>query len=140
MKATIVQQPSLRLITSRSNHFPEGNQEAMQALESRLETLRKRRFYGLAYGSKAGITWFAGLAPEDDREECRFAELGFPIQEIDGGTFARMKMLDWTSKVDQIGPTFGVMISEFGIDPSRPQIEYYRSHTELHLLLPIGSA
>jgi hypothetical protein len=46
-------------------------------------------------------------------------------------------MLDWTSRTDQIGPSFGAMIRQHGIDRSRPQMEYYRSLTELHLLLPV---
>jgi hypothetical protein len=29
------------------------------------------------------------------------------------------------------------MMDQFDIDPSRPQMEYYRSLSELHLLLPV---
>ena len=57
--------------------------------------------------------------------------------DVRGGPCARVKLRDWSSKLDQIGPTFGAMIAEHGIDSSRPQIESYRSVTELHLLLTI---
>ena len=115
----------------------EGNSDAMSSIESHLKTLRGRKFYGLAYESEGGMDYYAGLVPDNEIEERKFTELGFPIMEIEGGTCARIKLFDWPSKIDQIGPTFGAMISEYGIDPSRPQMEFYRSHNELHLLLPV---
>ena len=83
------------------------------------------------------MDYYAGLVPDSEIEERRFAELGFPLTEIEGGRCARVKLLDWISKIDQIGPSIGAMIEQFGIDPSRPQMEYYRSMSELHLLLPV---
>jgi hypothetical protein len=137
MKATIIERPLLRLITSKSKSFPEGNREAMDAIESRLETLKGRKMYGLAYETARGMDYYAGLVPKGEAEERKFSELGFGILEIEVGACARVKLRDWSSRIDQIGPTFGAMIEEYGIDPSKPQIEYYRSQTELHLLLPL---
>lgn len=139
MNATIVEQPPLRLITAKSKSFPEGNSEAMAAIESRLETLKGRKMYGLVYESEDGMDYYAGLVPEGESEEKRFTELGYDILEVGGGSCARVKLLDWSSKIDQIGPTFGAMIGEYGIDTSRPQMEFYRSQKELHLLLPLPS-
>ncbi|WP_395738194.1 hypothetical protein [Prosthecobacter sp.] len=137
MTATIIQQPALRLITARSAKFPEGNRAAFRALEAHLKSLKGRKFYGLVYETETGLDYHAGLVPDNEIEERRFAALGFPITEIAAGPCARVKMLDWSSKTDQIGPSFGAMIQQHGIDPSRPQMEYYRSFTELHLLLPV---
>lgn len=140
MNATLITQPALRLITAKSAHFPEGNRDAFAALESHLKSLKGRKFYGLVYKTAEGMDYHAGLVPDNEIEERRFTALGFPITEIAGGSCARMKLLDWTSKTDQIGPSFGAMIGQFGIDPSRPQMEYYRSLSELHLLLPVPTA
>jgi len=137
MNATLIKQPKLRLITTKSAKFPEGNRDAFRAIECHLKTLKGRRFYGLVYESDEGMEYFAGLVPDNEIEERRFTGLGFPIVEIEGGVCARIKLLDWTSKTDQIGPAFGAMIGQFGIDTSRPQMEYYRSLSELHLLLPV---
>ncbi len=137
MNATIIQQPGLRLITCKSQSFPEGNRAAFNALETPLQTLKGRKFFGLVYGHETGMDYHAGLVPANEIEEHQFAELGYPVVSINGGPCARVKLLDWTSKTDQIGPTFGAMIKQFGIDPSRPQMEFYRSVQELHLLLPI---
>ena len=137
MNATIIKQPKLRLITVKSAKFPEGNRDAFRAIESHLKTLKGRRFYGLVYESDEGLEYFAGLVPDSEIEERRFTALGFPITEVAGGACARIKLLDWTSKTDQIGPCFGAMMDQFGIDTSRPQMEYYRSLSELNLLLPV---
>lgn len=137
MNVSIITQPKLRLITARSTKFPEGNPDAFRAIESHLKTLKRRKFYALVYETEDGMDYHAGLVPDSEIEERRFAELGFPITEIAGGVCARIKLQDWQSKTDQIGPSFGAMIAQFGIDTSRPQMEYYRSLSELHLLLPI---
>ena len=137
MKATIIDQPALRLISSKSKEFPEGNRAAFESIESHLRTLKGRKFYGLVFESKTGMDYHAGLVPRDEIEERKFSELGFPILEIKGGPCARIKLHDWESKIDQIGPTMGAMIAKYGIDSTRPQIEFYRSMTELHLLLPV---
>ena len=100
-------------------------------------TLKRRRFYGLSYDSDDGMDYYAGLVPVSEVEEQRFADLGFFVKEIEGGPCARVRLLDWSSKIDQLGPTFGAMIDEYGIDSTRPQMEFYRSMTELHLLLPV---
>ena len=121
----------------KSAKFPEGNRAAFGAIESHLKTLKGRRFYGLVFETDEGVEYLAGLVPDSELEERRFAKLGFPITEVEGGACARIKLLDWTSKIDQIGPSFGAMIDQFGIDISRPQMEYYRSLSELHLLLPV---
>ena len=139
MKASIVEQPALRLITAKSKCFREGNREAMRPIESRLDSLNGRRFYGLVYESTDRMEYFAGLVPHDVEEEQRFVQLGFTMMEVGGGVCARVKLLDWSSTIDQIGPTFGAMIREYGMDTSRPQMEFYRSMTELHLLLPMKS-
>ena len=139
MKTTIITQPKLRLITSRSLKFPEGNRAAFNSLEKQLKTLRGRKFYGLVFENDAGLDYYAGLVPDNEIEERRFATLGFPITVIEGGLCARVKLMDWSTKLDQIGPTIGTMIAQHGIDHSRPQMEYYRSFTELHLLVPIPS-
>ncbi len=138
MKTSIIEQAALRLITAKSKRFPEGNGAAFNALESELESLKGRRFYGLVYETEGQMEYYAGLVPNDEVEEDRFAKLGYPLMEIDAGQYARTKLMDWNDKLDRIGPIFGAMMAEHEIDPTRPQIEYYRSQNELQLLLPVN--
>jgi hypothetical protein len=137
MNSTTLTLDPFRLVTARSKSFPDGNKEAFLAIESPLDSLRGRKFYGLVYSRADALEYFAALVPASESEEERFVELGFPVREIEGGRWARVKMHGWTSKMDEIGPTFGTMIEKYGIDPARPQMEFYRSLDELHLLLPI---
>lgn len=139
MNSSIILQRPLRLIVCKSEVFPDGNKAAFSALESHLDTLQGRKFYGLVYETTEGMDYFAGLVPEEETEEAKFINLGFSIREVEGGPCARAKLFDWSDKTDQIGPTVGEMIKKHGIDSSRPQIEFYRSLSELHLLLPIPS-
>ncbi len=135
MQTTVIEQPALRLISAKAATFPEGTKDAFAAIESRLVTLRGRRMYGLVFSTQDGLEYHAGLVPESESEEQQF---GFPIIEIPAGLCVRTKLLDWSEHTDQIGPLIGQMIAQFGIDPSRPTIEYYRSQRELHLLVPIA--
>lgn len=139
MKATIIQRPPFRVITAKSEPFPEGNKAAFTALESPLETLRGRKFYGVVDSSEKGLDYFAGLVPVDPAEERRFADLGFECREIAGGMWARVKFFDWMGKTEEIGPMFGKLMASYDYDPGRPQLEFYRSDRELHLLLPVAS-
>ncbi len=137
MNATLLTLPELRLITALSESFPDGNRAAFEAIESRLDTLHGRKFYALVYASKDGMEYHAGLVPADETEEKQFEELGFTIKRVPKGSWARVKLMDWQSKTNEIGPTIGKMIGTYGIDPSRPQMEFYRSSTELHLFVPL---
>ena len=137
MKATIIQQAPLRLIAAKVKSFPDGVAVAFDELEARLETLRGRKFYGLVYSSGEGMKYYAALVPTDAEEERSFVESGHAILKVEGGPCVRVKLRDWESKKDQIGATFAAMIEEHGCDASRPQMEYYRSRSELHLLLPV---
>lgn len=134
MKTTILEYASLRLISAKAEKFPEGTKDAFATIESRLPTLQGRKMYGLVFNTPNGLEYYAGLVPESEHEEQQF---GFPIIEVPAGLCVRTKLFDWSEHIDQIGPLFGQMIAQFGIDPSRPTMEYYRSQRELHLLVPI---
>lgn len=85
MNASVIRQPKLRLITAKSASFPDGNRAALQSLESHLKSLKGRKFYGLVYETENGMEYFAGLVPDNEIEERRFAEMGFSITEVEGG-------------------------------------------------------
>lgn len=134
MQATIIEQPALRLITAKAATFPGDTSDAFQVLESTLPSLKGRKMYGLVYGGPNGLEYYAGLVPESVEEERAF---GLPIIEVPAGLCVRRKLENWTEHTDQIGVMFDEMIQEFGMDRSRPTIEFYRSVEEMHLLVPI---
>ncbi len=132
MKSQIIQQPPLRLITVKAKSFPEGIRAAWQEIESKRK-IKGRKAYGLIFEDE----YFAGLVSDGELEE---RVTGLPPIEVAGGPCARIKLEDWQKNIAQIGPLFAQMAAEHEVDPSRPAMEFYRSFTELHLLLPVKRA
>lgn len=109
---------------------PAGAQQAFDRLESRLKSLKGRRFYGTFHAGEYRAC--VALQPYD-----KPAELGLATGVIPGGKYIREKMLNWTHRIPEIGKTFILLSERYPADPTRPSIEYYRSQSELHLFLPL---
>ena len=135
-KATIVDLPDLRLMVVRADEFPSGIKAAWDKLESRLSSLKGRKFYGVSRDEGSQVAYFAGVVPTSDEE---ITALGFPTMTIKGGKYARAKLLDWSDHTEKIGQTFSELMRDFPMDPDGWALEYYRSQSELHLLIPIAS-
>ncbi|WP_157202638.1 GyrI-like domain-containing protein [Calidithermus chliarophilus] len=133
-KATLVELPDLHLMVSRADEFPNGIRPAWERLESKLASLKGRKFYGLTFTEGSQLVYYAGLEPVSAEE---VAALDFPTLMIKGGTYARTKLFDWPRHADKIGEIFGELMRDFPKDPTGPTIEYYRSQSELHLLIPV---
>jgi len=134
-KATLVDLPDFRLVVSRADEFPSGIKACWDKLESKLSSLKGRKFYGVALREGSELIYYAGLEPVSDAE---VASLGFPTMMIKGGKYARAKLFDYSNHTDRIGEIFGELIRDLGMDPHKPMIEYYRSQSELHLLVPLA--
>lgn len=113
-----------------------GPAEAMHRLESKLPSLKGRKFYGTFRRKPDGEEYFACVerTPSDDP-----ATMGLEVGTIPGGLYIRRKVFDWEQVIaDGRLPTiFEEMVAAYPVDGSRPDIEYYRSMTELHLLVPV---
>jgi len=117
-----------------SPNGPAGSGEAFHKLETRLTSLKGRKFYA-AYQYSTG-QYRACVAIENPDEP---EQLGFQKWSIPGGLYAQEKLTDWTDHADQIPDLFGKMSQQCQgrIDSSRPSIEFYKSQKELILLLPV---
>jgi hypothetical protein len=133
-KAATVDMPEVKLMVSRADEFPGGIKAAWDRLESKLPSLKGRRFYGLTVCEGSGLAYFAGVEIVSDQEA---PSLGFPTMMIKGGRYARAKLLDWSDHTDKIGEIFGELMRDFPMDPNGPSVEFYRSQSELHLLIPL---
>jgi hypothetical protein len=134
-KATIVDSPDLRLMVVRASEFPGGLKAAWDGLESRFSSLKGRKFYGVVRDEGSQVAYFAGVVPLGDEE---ITALGLPTMMIKGGKYARAKLLDWPNHTDEIGQIFSDLRRDFPMDPNGWELEYYRSQSELHLLLPLA--
>ncbi|MGA7923790.1 MAG: hypothetical protein WCA77_07430 [Thermoplasmata archaeon] len=113
-----------------------GPAGAMKLLESKLPSLKGRRFYGAFRLLNDGEEYFAcveRMAGDDP------TKMGLDVGVIPGGLYVRRKLNDWEKIIasGDLGKHFKELISKHKFDPSRPEIEYYRSMSELHLLLPV---
>jgi hypothetical protein len=133
-QASIVNQPDIELIVCRANEFPAGIKNSWERLESKLDSLKGRKFYGLTYFEGDHLVYYAGLQPLDEEE---VTALGFPTLTLKGGKYARVKLMDWNNHADEIGPILDELMETYKKDPGGPTVEFYRSQSELHLMIPI---
>ncbi len=134
-KASIVDQPDIKLIVCRATEFPTGIKDSWDRLESKLASLKGRKFYGLTFMEDGQLVYYAGLEPLDDGE---ISALGFPTMTLKGGKYARVKLMDWNNHTDQIGEIIDELMENYKKDPNGPSVEFYRSQSELHLMIPLS--
>jgi hypothetical protein len=135
-KATIVDLPDLRLMVVCADEFPSGIKAAWDRLESKLSSLKGRKFYGVSRCEGSQMVYFAGVEPVSDEE---VTALGLPTMTIKGGKYARAKLSDWSDHTDKIGQMFGELMRDFPMAPDGWALEYYRSQSEVHLLVPLAA-
>jgi hypothetical protein len=134
-KIAIVQIPKILLLVCRAEaDSPDEIKAAWQTLESKLSTLKGRKFYGLSYSNASGSAYFAAVQPLDAEEG---VALGFPSLLLKGGKHARVKLMDWPEHTEEIPAIFDQLERAVSRDPTRPSLEFYRSQSELHLLVPL---
>lgn len=130
--ATIVDQPARQLAVVRAETFPDGIGAAWKDLESRLASLKGRRFYGVTELHQGSLVYYAGLEPKDGDE---VVALGLPTMEVPGGRYARVKLMDWMEKSSEIPGIFGQLFRDHETHPLNIAVEYYRSNSEVHLMV-----
>jgi len=109
--------------------------KAFALLESKLTSLRARKFYGLLYGdTEFGI--YRACVERGDYEIRDTKSL--ELWSIPGGKYATEKMKNWVNNIEMIGKTFEQLAHMIEIDESRPQIEFYRSQKELIVMVPVN--
>lgn len=133
---TYVERPKVEVIRVRANMRGGGPAEAMQRLEAKLPSLKGRKFYGTFRLLPDGEEYFACVErlPGDDP-----AAMGLEVGSIPGGLYVRRKVLDWEKVIaaGKLGGIFEEMVGHYPVDRTRPDLEYYRSMSELHLLVPV---
>ncbi len=108
-----------------------GASDAFDRLEARFPSLRGRKFYGTFQPPAGPYRACTAIGPGDDA-----TALGLPTWVIPGGQYRRRKLLDWQTRMKEIGEAFRSMAEEGERDASRPSIEFYRSEKDLVLFLP----
>lgn len=118
----------------RAPDFPTTIGATWMELESRLQSLRGRKFYGAFYPGTTEYQACVEVAAGDDP-----AGLGLEVGSLPGGRFARVRLHGEPPAIyDHIGPTFEQLAERPDRDDSRPSIEFYRRRDQIDVLLPIA--
>ncbi len=114
----------------------KGPSAAFNLLESKLPTLKGRKFYGTFQPTADGEEYYACVAriDSDDPEKMQL-ETGV----IPGGWYVRGKLMDWEKNLSKLPSLFEEMACTHDVDPTRPSLEFYRSQAEMRLFLPVQS-
>jgi hypothetical protein len=126
--------PVLRL---KADFAGKGPAAAFARLETKLPSLKGRKFYGTFRFAGGGPEYFACVARTSSDDP---SKLGLDSGTIPGGLYARRKLLDWKSRLSELPALFQAMARENDVDPARPSVEFYRSQAELQLFLPVRGA
>ena len=134
---TIVDRPQIEVLRVRADMKGKGPKAAFDALESKLPSLKGRKFFGTFRMLDDGEEYYACVErfPTDNP-----AALGLEAGTIPGGKYVRRRVWNWESvvaagKMKEISEEFA---RGYALDPDRPSIEFYRSMKELHILLPVA--
>jgi hypothetical protein len=135
---SFVERSEVEVLRVRAEMHGSGPAGAMRVLEGKLPSLKGRKFYGAFRLLPDGEEYFACVEriPSDDPER-----MGLEVGTLPGGLYARRKLHDW-QRIIAAGqlPEYGrAFVQGYAIDRSRPELEYYRSLSEMHLLLPVLS-
>jgi hypothetical protein len=108
----------------------EGIPEAFAELETRLETMRGRRFYGAFFPADGGYHACVETVPGET--------LALPGETLPGGRFLKAILRGEPPELYQrIPAAFEELVRVGDHDPDRPSLEFYRRRDEVVLLLPV---
>jgi hypothetical protein len=136
-KSNIIQFASKKVLYVKTSDIPGGVPEAFRKLESHLSTRRGRKFYGAFFYNQGNpFYWACVEIKEGDNLNNPELEIGI----LPSGKYASRKLKNWSDEKDipkKIVGTFEEMSKEFEVDRERPEIEFYRSQSELILMMPV---
>jgi hypothetical protein len=138
MTDVFVERQDTPVLRVRADFKGAGPAEAMRTLEAKLPTLKGRKFYGIYRETASGEEYYACVERivSDDPGSMQVEEGVIP-----GGLFVRRKLVDWEKIIadGNLPREAHSLETAYDSDPTRFTIEYYRSHTELHLMVPVKS-
>lgn len=132
----VVEREETPILFLRAEDDQEGITAAWEALESKFESLRGRRFFGAVYPGSNEYLACVRLEAGDDA-----SQLALESGSLPGGTYARVRLKGEPPEVyDLIAPTIAALERRSERDDTRPSIEHYRRRDEIDLLVPVTGA
>ena len=130
---TIVTSPgvSVRYVAGDPGEpIPVQAPKVVLELEQAVTSMRGKRFFGVILNGEYRAC-VAIRSNDDDTLQT------LPVYVIPGGRYVHRRLPEWEHDTRLIASTVEDLISRSDYDPSRPVIEFYRSHTELVIKVPV---
>jgi len=114
----------------------KGPAAAFNLLESKLPTIKGRKFYGTFQFTPDGEEYYACVVRIDSDDP---GKMQLETGVIPSGLYVRRKLMDWEKNLSKLAILFEEMARTYDVDRKRPSLEFYRSQAEMHLFLPVRS-
>ena len=139
LRVEVVEREDVTVMFKRVADKQSAITAAWAELEQKVGSLRGRKFYGVFY-DKALLNdcaeYHVCVQVRDDDDP---AKLGLEVGTVPGGRYARVRLEGEPPAVySLIAPTFKQLGERPDHDPRRPDIEFYRRHDVIDLLLPVA--
>ena len=132
--ATLVSREETAVIAVEAATFPDDIGEAWKRLEALYPPRKGRRFYGLTRFDEGELRYFAAVVPPTPEAD---APAGFVRLTMQGGLYARVKLEGWPERTGEFAQVFDYLMERFELSPGGYSVEFYRSHREAHLMIPV---
>jgi DNA gyrase inhibitor GyrI len=138
LRAEVVEREDVPVMFKRADDEQSAITAAWTELEHAVGSLRGRKFYGVFYDealldSRAEYHGCVQVRDDDDP-----VKLGLETGTIPGGRYARVRLEGEPPAVyGLIAPTFEQLGKRSKRDSRRPDVEFYRRHDVIDLLLPV---
>jgi len=136
MENTYVELQEMPILRVMADMKGKGPSAAFNLLESKLPTIKGRKFYGTFQFTPDGEEYYACVARIDSDDP---GKMQLETGVIPGGWYVRSKLMDWEKNLSKLAGLFEEMARTHDVDPKRPSLEFYRSQAELQLFLPVLS-
>ena len=136
METSHVELQEIPVLRVRADMKGKGPSAAFNLLESKLPTIKGRKFYGTFQPTPDGEEYYACVVRVDSDDP---RKMQLETGTIPGGWYARSKLVDWEKNRTQLPSLIEEMARTHDVDSNRPSLEFYRSQAEMHLFLPVKS-
>jgi DNA gyrase inhibitor GyrI len=139
LRVEVVEREDVAVMFKRVSDEQSAITAAWAELEQAVGSLRGRKFYGVFYDKpllddRAEYHVCVEVRNDDDP-----VKLGLEVGTIPGGRYARTRLEGEPPAVYRlIAPTFKKLGERPDRDSRRPDIEFYRRHDVIDLLLPVA--
>jgi hypothetical protein len=134
MDDALVRREEIRVLRVRADMKAKGPPAAFDLLESKLPSLKGRKFYGTFQIINNTEEYYACVEQINSDDPVK---MKLDSGVIPGGIYARSKILHWQNKISLLPQLFKEMAEKHEGDHERPSLEFYRSMSELDLFLPV---